>query len=340
MTDWIVKLNGGANSTTVFAAYDDVTAIGESLGMLPLNINFYQRSANVVQSWSKEEEARYMDGVLAGVHEGDTVYFPFPSWNWPTFDAHFFLRLKQLKEVKIIGLLMDFEPLQFANLVNLQYTIDSLNLMNGLVLPSEKIHDWMLTNGLRRNLPVVVQAIYDFAQAVQTVQVPEPAEQTLAYIGDTSKIGSVVAQSAFAVDVWNTIPKPSNLPENIHWQGPFEQRLMRLSDMHVGLVWTDGKPFEDVGLPNYGLINNPFKLSLYLANGIPVIVQADSHAAWFVKKYQLGIAVGSLTEIPKVMQDANWQLFRKNAQKMSSLVQRGHFTRTAILAITESATLA
>jgi hypothetical protein len=340
MTDWIVKLNGGANSTTVFAAYDDVTRIGESLGMAVLNLNFYQRSANVVQSWSKTEEARYMDGVLAGVHEGDRVYFPFPSWNWPTFDAHLFLRLRQITDVKIIVLLMDFEPLQFANLVNLQYTIDTLNLTDGVVLPSETMHEWLLTHGLRADLPVVIQAIYDFAQADATVTVARPERETLAYIGDTGKIGSIVAQDNFTVDVWNTIPRPDNLPDNIKWRGPFEQRQMQLSDKHVGLVWTDGQVFEAAGLPNYGLINNPFKLSLYLANGIPVIVQADSHAAWFVEKYRVGVAVSSLDEIPMILATAGWPVMRQAAQKVGQLIQRGHFTRSAILAITEAVTLA
>lgn len=65
-----------------------------------------------------------------------------------------------------------------------------------------------------------------------------------------------------------------------------------------GLVW-DGQSIDSCS-GNYGeylCINAPFKMSLYLAMNIPVIVWKKSAMAQYVNEYHLGICVNSLKEI-------------------------------------------
>ena len=65
-----------------------------------------------------------------------------------------------------------------------------------------------------------------------------------------------------------------------------------------GLIW-DGISIEscDGNYGNYLRINNPHKMSLYMAAGLPVIVWTESALAEFVSKYNVGIIVNSLVDL-------------------------------------------
>jgi hypothetical protein len=65
-----------------------------------------------------------------------------------------------------------------------------------------------------------------------------------------------------------------------------------------GLVW-DGEEIDTCkgNFGEYLRINAPFKFSLYLAKGLPVIVWKESAMAYYVEEYGLGITVSSLNDI-------------------------------------------
>ena len=94
-----------------------------------------------------------------------------------------------------------------------------------------------------------------------------------------------------------------------------------------GLVW-DG---ESIGtckgtFGEYLRINAPFKFSLYLAKGLPVIVWKASAMAKYVEEYGLGITVNSLNDIyPTIQKLSTSQIeqIKKNVNKYSAFVKKG-----------------
>ena len=64
-----------------------------------------------------------------------------------------------------------------------------------------------------------------------------------------------------------------------------------------GLVWDGAKTGTDDAGSDYESINQPHKLSLYLACGIPVIVWAKSHIASFVTERGVGICIENLSDL-------------------------------------------
>jgi hypothetical protein len=101
-----------------------------------------------------------------------------------------------------------------------------------------------------------------------------------------------------------------------------------------GLVW-DGYSVGGCkgAIGNYLRLNNPHKLSLYLAAGIPIIIWNEAAEATFVKKYGLGLLVNSLENLPQVigdLTDGEYDAFRKNVFFMAELVKNGFFTLNAI----------
>lgn len=103
------------------------------------------------------------------------------------------------------------------------------------------------------------------------------------------------------------------IPENI----PFHEGF--------GLVW-DGDSIDtcsgDTG--EYMRINNPHKLSLYMAARIPVIVWKESAIAQFVKENNVGFCVDSLYEIEELISNVTEDTYRKLVDNVTVISERVH----------------
>ena len=104
---------------------------------------------------------------------------------------------------------------------------------------------------------------------------------------------------------------------------------------NFGLIW-DGNSTEtcsgDVGY--YMKYNNPHKLSLYIAAGLPVIVWREAAIAEFVEKEGIGILVNNLDEIEKridSLDSKDYLMLLNNIDRIKSKVLKGSFTMEALI---------
>lgn len=101
-----------------------------------------------------------------------------------------------------------------------------------------------------------------------------------------------------------------------------------------GLVW-DGTEV-DTCAGSYGQylkVNNPHKVSLYMAAGLPVVVWKQSALYPFVIENGLGFGVESLLDIDCEMKKQNYSQLVKNVQKVQKKVRRGKFLSQALAEI-------
>lgn len=93
-------------------------------------------------------------------------------------------------------------------------------------------------------------------------------------------------------------PEIADIKEFIEYKGFFQADDISGIEGNWGLVW-DGDSIETCSgeLDDYLKYNAPFKLSLYLAAGMPVVVWKQSAMARYIENYHLGICVNSLHEI-------------------------------------------
>ena len=101
-----------------------------------------------------------------------------------------------------------------------------------------------------------------------------------------------------------------------------------------GLIW-DGDSLEtcsgDYG--KYLEYNNPHKLSLYIAAGIPVITWKGAAIADFIKKYNIGFTVNSIYEISEIigkMTLSEYEEYKNNLKGLQEKVCSGFFTKMAL----------
>lgn len=123
--------------------------------------------------------------------------------------------------------------------------------------------------------------------------------------------------------------------DNIRFIGCFSpEELPGRLEGAFGLVW-DGPRIDTCtgDLGNYLRINNPHKLSLYLASGMPVIIWDQAAGADFVRKHDVGICVTSLRELSErlnVLRKEDYDLMRRKAFELSAKMRNGEFLKTAV----------
>ena len=84
---------------------------------------------------------------------------------------------------------------------------------------------------------------------------------------------------------------------------------------------------------NYMRYNNPHKLSLYLACGIPVIVWRQAAIADFVAENDVGLVIDDLQQIDALLGAltlARYQEMLQNVQVVQRRVRSGYYVRTAV----------
>lgn len=123
--------------------------------------------------------------------------------------------------------------------------------------------------------------------------------------------------------------------DNINYFGAFlPDELIKNLTGKYGLVW-DGDSVETCsgGKGEYLKINNPHKLSLYLAAGLPVIIWDEAAEADFVLRENVGFTVRSLYELPGKMSDIsdnNYEIMKKNAETVGARLRNGEYLTRAL----------
>jgi hypothetical protein len=101
-----------------------------------------------------------------------------------------------------------------------------------------------------------------------------------------------------------------------------------------GLIW-DGSSIDTCdGITGaYMKLNNPHKLSLYIALNLPVIVWNEAAAAKIVEDNGLGFSVGSLSEISNklfALTQDEYQRFCTNMERFNKRVTSGEYLASAL----------
>ena len=126
--------------------------------------------------------------------------------------------------------------------------------------------------------------------------------------------------------------------DKIFYRGSYDpEELVSQLGFSYGLVW-DGPEINTCGgeFGQYTMINNPHKLSLYLAAGLPVIVWRKAAIADFVTEHNIGLAVDTLSEIDVMLESIDEKKYGKlvdNVREIQADVLKGHYLKNAIIKI-------
>lgn len=325
-------------------ARNDVEAILVSEGYKGLELkveNWYKMNFFKAQ----QHKYRALKSVFDQLGAGDELLIQFPIIHH-TFFISQLIKQAQNRGVKFYLVIHDIETLRHVgnSAVKLRHkvrnyfqekaaliSVDGIIVHNDIMknalaiqgIPSDKmvsleIFDYLIPNFEEKKVPQKEEAIIIAGNLIPTksgylYNLPEQPAYNLYGMGydESRALKNTTYFGSFM---------PDDLPNAL--QGSF------------GLVW-DGDSSETCqgSFGNYLRINNSHKASLYLASGFPLVVWKESALAHFVLDKQCGIAVDSLHDLQKALDDLTYQDYMElsaNARQVGVAIRSGDYLKTAI----------
>lgn len=275
----------------------------------------------------RNELSSRLDGIIARLNAGDIVIFQSPTWNGVDWDNALVDKIK-LYGGRVVFFIQDVPPIQFENNYFLMpYFIDMYNKAEVVVVPSEKMYQRLVEEGLTVK-KYVVQKMWDF-NVHMDLHTPS-FEKKLYFLGDVSRFPFFQNwQYDTPLHVFGN-HKPDYDYSKVHFGGWLNKTelLLELSKGGFGLVWGNQENPKDE--PDYYKMNCSYKLASYLSAGIPVIVPDYLSNADFVKENNMGFVVSSLEEADKAIQECSEEKYSEmvsNVKNVQYLINNGYFTK-------------
>ena len=325
-------------------ARNDVEAILISEGYKGLELkveNWYKMNFFKAQ----QHKYRAIKSVFDQLGSGDELLIQFPIIHH-TFFISQLIKQAQNRGVKFYLVIHDVETLRHVgnSAVKLRHKVRNyfqekaaLTSVDGIIVhndimknaltiqgvPSDKmvsleIFDYLIPNfaekpNLQKDQPIIVAGNLNPAKSGYLYNLPDQPAYNLYGVGydESRALKNTTYFGSFM---------PDDLPNAL--QGSF------------GLVW-DGDSSETCkgSFGNYLRINNSHKASLYLASGFPLVVWKESALAHFVLDKQCGIAIDSLHDLQKALDDLTDQDYMElsaNARQVGVAIRSGDYLKSAI----------
>lgn len=248
---------------------------------------------------------------------------------------------------KTILLIHDIDSLRFPITVNGRETLDlkkikkekdTFNKAKVIIVHNSHMKDILKKMGIAT--PIVELELFDYLLPNKNIGNKRVLGSVIAYAGNLAKSRFFEAEEIknlkINFNLYGSNYNKDKIPwQNIHYKGSFSpEEIPYQIEGNFGLIW-DGTSIKqcDGWTGRYMKLNNPHKLSLYIASGMPVITWNKAAIADFIKKYNIGFCVNTLEEIDEKISGLtkeNYQMYIDNLRKLQQKVALGYFTKKAI----------
>ena len=276
----------------------------------------------------------YMDLLFV---RDETVIVQYPML---AFDIQYEYVQHLSKRNKVFFLVHDIQSLRRNDPDGLRKEIQMLNLAHGLIVHNRFMEQRLIELG------VGVQHYYrlncfDYLYSGEAIHQEESADIAFAgnlekstFLGQMFEKNRDVRFALYGIG-WN---EELNRCGNVKYQGSFSpDEIPGKLIGRYGLVWDGDTTLGCTGvMGEYTRINNPHKLSLYIAAQMPVIVWKAAAIAEFVIKNRLGIAVDRIDNIKSILDEIpeeDYLVMKQNAVDFGKRLNQGCYLKDVLDAI-------
>lgn len=296
-----------------------------------------KRNLKVAVFWARQ---------LFTMKREDAVFYQHPV-QYGTKAASPFIKLMKKKGIHFLVLIHDLDSLRY-NLIyadniksNVNYEDSGfLKLFDAVICHNESMKVQLADQGISPERIICLE-LFDYL--VSDDRKPSAGRQDALIIAgnlDPQKCGYVYDLEEIPlpcpVNLYGIHFEPASKPKTkLRYQGSFEpDELPAILEGKYGIVWDGSSAYTCRGTAGeYLRWNNPHKLSLYLAAGVPVITWKEAAVAAFVEKNGIGITVDSLKELPeklKSITDDQYAAMRRQAEQFHPLLTAGFYFNRAV----------
>lgn len=329
-------------------APDDIAFFAAGCGWQPLRIKRYLHPNRFLKAFGTLWWLVQSFFWVRRVPRGATVLFPFPGdYLAGRLGVRFLRGLRERRGARMVGFVHDLEELRAEHPDAVAWARQVREAVfavaDELIVHNEAMAAQLRAWGCRQ--PLHLLGIFDYRvsrpllsstpSSFCTSTSHQHLLSTLSLVGSFGNFRARYARHLTEIPgvTWQLLgPEGEGLAG---WEGCYEPEevIHRLAGSW-GLVW-DGDSLETCTgtCGRYLALNNPHKLSLYLAAGIPVVIWEGAALASFVTTHGVGIAIGSLRELPArlaAVSDGEYARLRAAAAALGEELRAGAFTRRVL----------
>lgn len=332
-------------------AQRDVTTILEKEGYRPFVVKRFDRKGWLGVVFNRLSWLLQCHRLRRALPSDCVLFMQYPSaaWSKSSWLRVVTPEVKKRKRFKLITLFHDLSSLRWGAVPfeERQLSAEERELMalsDAMIVHNDSMKAALVKRGIPEQ-KMVTLGVFDYLTSCEVRQ-NRQLESAVVIAGCLApdKVGYLDGLSQIkGVDwiLYGVQFDPNRLKgENVCFKGCFSpEELPCKLEGSFGLVW-DGPSAETCtgDLGNYLRINNPHKLSLYLASGLPVIIWSGAAEAQFVKEHGVGLCVDSLYELTDrlgALNDATYHEMTSRVVTFSARLRTGQFLIKAINAAME-----
>lgn len=210
-----------------------------------------------------------------------------------------------IKNIQIILIIHDLEGLRFKSQELLNKEIEILNKSKYIISHNKKMTEILVKHGIGKN-KIKNLYIFDYILENNDKRINEIKTSDICFAGNLEKslfIYKLRELKNIKIDIFGINYQKEKNQEDFNYCGAYPpNEIHKKLTGKYGLIWDGDSLNECNGVyGEYLKYNNPHKLSLYIAAGLPVITWKKAAIAEFIEKENIGITVNSLYELEKTL---------------------------------------
>lgn len=272
--------------------------------------------------------------------KNDCIFFQYPYYFKRRYIMLWLNYISKIRKVKLVAVIHDIDCLRYKeSKKRIKREISVLNKFDYVICHNESMKSWLRKHGCSTNIESI--GIFDYI-------ITNTKDNHNSKMTDVVFAGNLdVKKSGFIYKLIdkNDIKCTMNLygpnfsaninNENIRYKGIYSaDELIENIEGKFGLIW-DGENIDTCnGISgDYTKYNNPHKISMYIAAGIPVICWSKMAISEFVNKNKIGMCIDNLNEIDKIINSINEESYNElleNVKRIQLLLVDGRFTKNVL----------
>ena len=347
MKQYVICVDAGADRNAATKARQDAERIILSAGYEPLRF-----SGERTASGSRLRQIKY--GATKGEAITAEEILSYPNSNldasrivlqYPFFPIksvyllrHLLPRAQKKKALRFIALIHDINSLRGFYGKAAEYSdAKFLPLFDHIISHNPRMTEYLTGAGIPKE-KITDLGIFDYLTEEEAA--PRSLRDGLAVAGnlDPEKSGYIypLAQAAkLPLHLYGLGVQKEKLPDSVRYHGSFPpETLPGKIEGAFGVIW-DGPSAQACqgATGNYLRYNNPHKLSLYMASGLPVIIWEEAAEAEFVKSYGVGLLVDRLSDAEEKiagLTELEYRQMVQNVSRIGQAVREGRYLTRAL----------
>lgn len=322
-------------------AVNDCSNILGKQGYKLIQLNFYKHRYLIAFNLIKM--IIQLAGMVISIKPKSLIIIQYPLFGLKGY-FRLFIRALKFKNCFFACVVHDLNSLRYQKSdQEISNEIRNLNVYDVLISHNNKMTEWLKSKSIQTkviNLQVF-DYLYNHENLFNRLSTFKKGEREVVFAGNLGRgkfiydLDKIVKNIKIKLYGPGLDLKSFEKQKHVKWEGTFAaEELVEKLKGNFGLIW-DGDDIEQCGgqFGDYIAYNNPHKISLYLAAGLPIILPTKAALSTFVIDNNIGVVVNSLSELSDVIasiDENKYEIMIKNIKLISDKLKAGGFFRSAI----------